>query len=263
MADLISPFDHNFSNWKMEQSQPWMTLRYRLEYRNISRHIGNRSLSILDAGGGNAASAILFAEAGHTVTVVDFSTEMVDDGIRLVSEAGLESRISIFQADLADLPALFPEPSFDLILCHNVVQYLENPAAILGILAGCGFPGGLISMVTVNQYAEVYKAAIRELDLERAITQLVSERTRASIFDISMRKFSETEVIELLEVADYQPVGLYGLLCLTHWLPNEPKYDPAFFSTLETLEYKIGNRFPYYLLARFYQVIGVANGNSK
>jgi len=65
-------------------------LRYRLEYRNIRRYVGEHELSVLDAGGGNTASAIQFAREGHLVTVVDSSEAMLTDGREAAQKAGLD-----------------------------------------------------------------------------------------------------------------------------------------------------------------------------
>ena len=44
--------------------------------------------------------------------------------------------------------------------------------------------------------------------------------------------------------------------CVCDYIPgNEIKSDPAFFAYLERLEYAMSDKYPYYLLARFFQVI--------
>jgi len=256
MTKSENPFDVHLSSWKAEQDQPWMNLRYRLEYRNIRRYVGEHELSALDAGGGNAASAIQFAREGHLVTVVDSSEAMLTDGREAAQKAGLDERMKFHQAELVDLPTLFPEPSFDLVLCHNVIQYVEEVDRNLRALVQSLHSNGILSLMTINGYYEVYKVAFRELDLEKAIFQLDTDKTRATLFDVSMRSFSETELIEMLERAGCITLGLYGVRCLCDWLPNEPKYNPEFLRKLEELEYRLADRYPYYLLARFYQVIG-------
>ena len=251
-----NPFDQHISSWKTEQDQPWMDLRYRLEYQNICRHIDAQALTILDAGGGNAANAIQFAQKGHHVTVVDSSPAMLADGLSSAQESGVVERIKFIQADLSELPKLFPDPRVDLVLCHNVIQYLDDPDQTLRALVHLLRSGGFLSLVTVNGYAEVYKAAFRELDLEKAAIQLNAEETHATVFDVSMRRFSDEAVIELVKTAGCNLLGLYGVRSLCDWLPNEPKYNPEFFARLEELEFKLADRYPYYLLARFYQAIG-------
>ncbi len=37
---------------------------------------------------------------------------------------------------------------------------------------------------------------------------------------------------------------------------NDIKSDPAFFAQLERLEYAMSDKYPYHLLARYFQVIG-------
>jgi hypothetical protein len=39
------------------------------------------------------------------------------------------------------------------------------------------------------------------------------------------------------------------------YLSNKPKFDPEYYSEKEKLEDCLTDRYPYYLLARFFQVI--------
>jgi len=237
-----------------------MGLRYRLEYRNIERHCGAERLSVLDAGGGNGITAIQFAQAGHRVVVIDSSEAMLADGAAVAKEKELLEQIDFIAAEITDIPELFPEPVFDLVVCHNVIHYLDDPELSLQALLHPLRRSGLLSLVTLNGFSEVYKAAFRDLDLQKALDQLDVNRGHASIFDLSMRTFTEQELIDLVEDAGCTVEGFYGVRCLCDWLPNEPKFEDAFMSDPEELEFSLADRYPYYLLARFFQVICTKDG---
>jgi hypothetical protein len=49
--------------------------------------------------------------------------------------------------------------------------------------------------------------------------------------------------------------GHYGVQCICDYLPNERKFGAEYFNALEQLEHNLTATYPYYLLARFYQVI--------
>lgn len=258
-------FDQSVDIWKEEQQQPWMALRYHLEHAHINRHVTGRRLHILDAGGGNGGSAIRLAREGHAVTIVDFSAEMLADGKAAATASGVLERVSFYRADVARIPKLFPEPVFDLVLCHNVLQYVEDVPATLRALVHPLRPRGWLSVVVPNRFAEVYKAAIRELDPERARRLLDREMTRATLFGVAMRAFMPDELDEPLSTVNCPPVARYGVRCLCDWLPNEPKSDPVFMERLERLEMEVADKYPYYLLARFLQTLARKNdvGNEK
>lgn len=255
MSALRKAFDDNISTWKEEQSQPWMGLRYAIEQANIQQHIGKQQLRILDAGGGNGLHAIAFARQGHHVSLVDFSAEMLADGRRVAEENGVADRIEFHHTDINHIPGLFPEPAFDLVLCHNVIQYVDDVDVALRAVCRPLRANGFISLVTPNSYSEVYKAAIRQLDLERAQAQLYADQASSTIFGIPLTGFTDVELFEFLNAVGCTPLGRYGIRCLCDWLPNEPKSNQAFMAQLEKLELAMTSSYPYYLLARYIQVI--------
>jgi len=50
----------------------------------------------------------------------------------------LAERITLVEGDALDLPARFPVPAFDLVLCHNLLAYVDLSAGdntIIGLTA--------------------------------------------------------------------------------------------------------------------------------
>ena len=57
-----------------------------------------------------------------------------------------------------------------------------------------------------------------------------------------------------MEQAGCSVMGRYGVRCVNDYiLDNNLKYDPGFFARLERLELALTDRYPYYLLGRFFQ----------
>ena len=51
-------------------------------------------------------------------------------------------------------------------------------------------------------------------------------------------------------------VGQYGIRCVNDYIPNNDiKSALTFFAGLEKLEYAMSDRFPYYLIARFFHLV--------
>jgi len=88
-------------------------------------------MRVLDVGGGNGLEAIAFAAQGHSITLLDFSTEMLSAARHNAEASGVAQRITFYQADLAAIPTLFPDDAFDVILCHDVLQFAEDVGATL------------------------------------------------------------------------------------------------------------------------------------
>ena len=83
----------------------------------------------MDAGGGTGGFAVPLAEAGHQVTVVDPSPDSLAALQRRAAERSLD--VAAVQGDLADLADLVAPGSADLVLCHSVLEVVDDPAAAL------------------------------------------------------------------------------------------------------------------------------------
>jgi SAM-dependent methyltransferase len=104
---------------------------------------------VLDAGCGVAyGSQILLEADASSVTGVDLSPEVIAAAGTRVS-----SRIDLRQADLGSLP--FPDDSFDLAVCFEVIEHVLRPHPILSELARVLAPGGVLAISTPNRDASM------------------------------------------------------------------------------------------------------------
>lgn len=257
MTTLPDVFDRSMARWLDEQQQPWGRLKYKLIQANLSKHLPQeRPLRVLDAGGGNGFDTFFLAEQGHIVDLVDYSQEMLEQAARRVAEVGLEQRIHVHEADLTALPNLFGGIQFDVVLCHHVIQYVEDARSLLESLVGLLKPGGILSLVTINRYSIPYHAAFLRRDLAGALVLVDARTVRTYIFDAEMTAYSAEEISALLVRLECAVEGDYGIRCMCdYWGNNELKSDPMVFEQIEQLEFALTNRFPYKLLARNLQVI--------
>jgi S-adenosylmethionine-dependent methyltransferase len=71
------------------------------------------------------------------------------------------------------LTNLFRAASFDVILCHNILEYVDDPASVLrGAARALRDTSAMLSIVVRNQASEVFKAAIQAGDLAAAEAKL-------------------------------------------------------------------------------------------
>jgi S-adenosylmethionine-dependent methyltransferase len=113
-----------------------------------------------------------------------------------------------------------------------------------------------MSLISINRYSQSYHAAFLRGDLAEALSQLDARDMKAHIFDTVMTNYSVEEIGDMLNHIGCPIEQDYGLRCLCdYWGDNERKLDPAIFEQLERLEYALTDRYPYKLLARYYQII--------
>ncbi|MEU7822300.1 methyltransferase domain-containing protein [Catellatospora sp. NPDC049133] len=132
----------------------WSVLRDEL-----AGHDG-RPLSVVDVGGGTGGFAVPLAESGHTVTVVDPSPDALASLLRRATDAGVADRVRALQGDADSLGDLVPPAAADLVLCHAVFEYVDDPDAVAQALHDALRPGGAASVLVANRAAAVLSRAI-------------------------------------------------------------------------------------------------------
>ncbi len=251
-------FEAGLSKWKADQSMPWNRFGYELIEHNLKKHIpvDSRPLRILDAGGGNGFDGLGLARMNHQIDIVDISQQMLNDARANAALAGVTDRLNTHAMDILTIGSKFAENEFDVVLCHNVIQFIDEVKPLLEILQWVLKPGGFISLITTNQYSLPYQAAFLEQDLDRAYELLDQANQYNSIFDINVHEYRADEVIEWLTDMGLDLEKHYGIRCLyNYWGTNELKEDSEVYKKLKKLETELTERSPYKLSARQFQLI--------
>lgn len=132
-------------------------VRQELVARQLDEQIAGRfpvgrRLRVLDVGIGQGTQALRLARLGHQVTGVEQDPVM----IAAVREAldrepqGIRERVRLVQGDGRDTGVHFLPGSFDVVLCHGVLMYVEEPDPLVAGLARMLAPGGLLSLLVRN-----------------------------------------------------------------------------------------------------------------
>ncbi|MFD7135035.1 methyltransferase domain-containing protein [Streptomyces sp. NPDC059894] len=113
--------------------------------------VGQR-LRVLDVGMGQGTQALRLARLGHQVTGLERDATMIAAAREALSgePEGIRERMRIFEGDGRDTGVHFLPGSFDVVLCHGVLMYVEEPDPLLAGLARVLAPGGLLSLLVRN-----------------------------------------------------------------------------------------------------------------
>jgi S-adenosylmethionine-dependent methyltransferase len=155
-------------------------LRLDLPFANLQEFLpplqAKPSLRALDLGCGTGANGLRLARLGFRVTLLDSSPAMLDIAKRAAQEAGIVEKIEAKHGDADRVASLFPEGTFDVILCHNILEFVDGPGAVLrGAARALRDSSALLSVLVRNQAGEVLKAAILAGDLAAAQHNLTAE----------------------------------------------------------------------------------------
>ncbi len=205
-------------------------------------------LDVVDAGGGTGGFAVPLAEAGHRVTVVDPSPDALASLARRADEHGLAG-LSAVQGDLADLPRLLGPASVDLVLCHSVLEVVDDPAAALADLAGVLRPGGRLSLLVPGRNAAVLARALAGRPDEAAHV-LTDPAGRWGPGDGSSRRWTTESLTALVQQAGLQVEQVHGVRVVADLVPAAiVEAEPGAAAALLALERALSDLAPFRDLA--------------
>lgn len=211
----------------------------------------------LDVGCGTGEMAVRLAASGFCVDALDADQGMRAATKRTVAEAGLEARVSVAGSNAEQLSTLFAAASFDVIVCHNLLEFTDRPweiaQAIELLLARSD--EAVASVIVRNRAGEVLSAALKAGDLAMAEDNLTAAKVRGKLADQLMSVFTPAELRATLADARMEVVAEYGIRILTDYLPEQLVNAPAGYSRLLALEQKLGQRPEFAAIARYTQVI--------
>ncbi|MGW8887333.1 class I SAM-dependent methyltransferase [Streptomyces sp. NPDC055749] len=124
----------------------------QLDEQIAARFAVGRRLRVLDVGMGQGTQALRLARAGHSVTGLESDGDMLEAARQsLAGEPdGIRERVRLIEGDGQDTGVHFLPGSFDLVLCHGVLMYVQEPDPMLAGLARMLASGGLLSLLVRN-----------------------------------------------------------------------------------------------------------------
>lgn len=232
-------------------------LRLDLAFSNLQDSLPQnaRSLRALDVGCGTGAIALRLARLGLHVTLLDPSLEMLDLAKRAVQAAGVTERIALKHGDAAGAAKLFPADSFDLILCHNILEYVDDPCGVLRSVARLlRDSSSIISVLVRNQAGEVLKAAIKDGNMDGIECSLTAEWANESLYGGKVRVFTAESLRSMLAEASLEVTALRGVRVVSDYLPPNISREDHYQRICE-LERKLGRRPEFAAVARYTQCL--------
>ncbi len=195
----------------------WDVLREAIDRRCTARGVAR--LDVLDAGGGTGGFAVPLAELGHHVTVVDVSPDALAALERRAAEAGVTAQVRALQGDATVLHELVEPASADLVLCHGVLEHVDDPGATVAAAASALRPEGILSLLAAQRTAAVLARAVAGhfADAQRALTDPAG---RWGGDDPVPRRFSEEELVVLVARAGLEDPAIHGIRVLTDLVPG-------------------------------------------
>jgi S-adenosylmethionine-dependent methyltransferase len=230
-------------------------LRLDLPFANLREFLplpgATASLRALDLGCGTGANGLRLARLGYQVTLMDFSGPMLEIAQRAAHEAGVMEKIETKQGYADRLADFFDEAAFDLILCHNILEFVEDPSAVVrGAARALRNSSGILSVLVRNRAGEVLKAAILSGDVDSAANNLIAEWGNEALYGGKVRLFTPETTRTMLKAASLEVVAERGVRVMADYLSPRVSLSEEYQGVFE-LERKLGSRPDFSAIARY------------
>ncbi len=138
-------------NFKNRINDPDILMLYKLKWAQIENHIEAKGLKIIDFGSGFGTTANYFAK-NNDVTAIEPNDSMIQHRECENDYHQINGRYE----NLLD----FSEGTFDMIICHNVLEFAPERAEIVKEFNRILKPGGVVSIVKNNNDGRIISKAV-------------------------------------------------------------------------------------------------------
>ncbi|MFF7471584.1 methyltransferase [Streptomyces sp. NPDC008092] len=236
----------------------WEVLQDALDRR--VKATGRDALDVLDTGGGSGNFAVPLARLGHRVTVVDPSPNALFALERRAAEAGVADRVKGVQGDVLGLFDVVERGAHDVVLCHGVLEHVDDPAegvrntvaalrseGVLSLLAA-GLGGAVVARALAGHFTEA-KQALEDPD------------GRWGSGDPMPRRFTAEQLTGLVEGAGLAVTAVHGVRVFADLVPGVlVDTEPGALDALLRLEAAAAELPAFHAVATQLHVLGETPG---
>ena len=219
------------NNYLNNVNMPWGQLFYKLVWAQLPDFSG---LDILDFGSGFGITADHLA-AMNNVTAYEPNTAMWEM---------YPHRNKFTQTDV------IPDGKFDVIICHNVLEYIPDRADVIGKFHELLKPDGMLSVVKHNHNGRIMQKAVFENNPDEAASLLDGGDSFAA--DFGKINYYDTGEFTPLFTAD-KLMGIRTFYALQQ--NNDIKSAPEWQDKMFVLEMKVSERSEFVNVAFFHHIL--------
>ena len=249
-------FDRDARRYAEYLKTPDGRLRADMTFANLRQFLPSATrLRALDVGCGTGTTSVRLARLGFHVTALDSSRAMLEISEQTVSKSGLTDKVVFKRGDASRLTEIFASQSFDMILFHNLLEYVEDPETVMhGVSRLMRNSSSILSVLVRNQAGEVLKAALGTGDLVAAENNLDAGSGTEGLYGGQVRFFTPRKLEEMLRNASLAIVARRGVRVLSDYLPSKISRSEHYEQIL-ALELKLSERAEFFGMARYLHYI--------
>lgn len=226
---------------KISELPAWERLFKKIVWKQLGDIDGKK---ILDFGSGEGITANHFA-AKNDVTAIEPSEEMLANAWR-------DNRYTQLVGDKHKLET-FPDEYFDIIICHNVLEYIDDKETVIKALSRVLKKDGILSIVKHNRAGRVMQMAVLLDDFNKAHALLDGENSMASKFG-AIRYYEDNDII--IWESELAISEVYGIRTFWDLQQNQEKHDEEEWQKdMMRLEMRVSKVPEYRDIAFFHHIL--------
>ncbi|MFE5399208.1 methyltransferase [Streptomyces sp. NPDC056568] len=239
----------------------WDVLQDALDRR--VKATGRQALDVLDTGGGSGNFAVPVARLGHRVTVVDPSPNALFALERRAAEADVADRVRGVQGDAHGLFDVAERGGYDVVLCHGVLEYVDDPAEGVRNAVAALRPEGVLSLLAAGLGGAVLARALAGHFAE-ARQALGDPNGRWGSGDPVPRRFTAEQLTGLVEAAGLRIGAVHGVRVFADLVPGVlVDTEPGAMDALLKLEAAAAELPAFHSVATQLHVLGETRGTRE
>jgi S-adenosylmethionine-dependent methyltransferase len=255
MNDKHPESDRNFDDLAQRfQRQIYGSMKGRLRLavlrRDFAEYLPPGPLQVLDVGAGQGQWALEMLAAGHSVYLTDISEAMLAAARQNIANSDLpescKQRARWLQCGVQELTSNIEE-TFDVVICHAVMEWLEQPLQWIEPLLKSR---GWLSLIFYNQDGLIFKNLLRT-----NYAKVENRDFRGRNGGLTpLNPLAVDKVLAWLDAADYELVCHSGIRVFHDYVLDKQNYqkDPE---SVERLELLYSRQSPFRELGRYQHLL--------
>ncbi len=219
---------------------PWGKLFYKLVWHNIDC----KGKKVLDFGSGFGVTADYVAK-NNDVTAIEPNEE-------ILKHRFCNNKYNQIVGGIEQLRKI-PNQTYDIIICHNVFEYLDYRTELLCEFNRVLRPDGFVSIVKHNKVGKIMQKVVFEYKIDEA-KELLNNGNATSV---NFGKINEYDICELEKCCEgsFKIDKVYGVRMFFALQRNELKVESDWISNMYDLECRVEEIPEFRNIAFYHHVI--------
>ena len=247
--------DRNFDGLSQRfNSQIYGTLKGQLRLKMLDLDLApfldaSKQLTVLDVGGGMGQFSSALLAQGHDITLTDISQEMLNEAKLIYQEVAPNKAAQFLCSSLQTLPQTLNQ-TYDLVLNHAVLEWLEDPINAIETLYSLVTPGGHLSLMFYNRHAIVWRNLMNG-SWQRAHNDFFHHDKNNLM---PQNPLDPSDILNKAQSLGLQLQSWRGIRCVHDHMPKFMR-DKKTLDEFVELEKTIGLQAPYRDLGRYVHMV--------